>query len=92
MYSGELKVQAKRKTLAILQEGPNRILNLSRDLSVITDATLHDNKDEIRESSDKRNIIENDIMIFRKQIAREAGRYWKFYYIWGRPFENYIFW
>ena len=72
MYSGELEVQAKRKTIAILQEETNKILNLSRELSIMTDAIIHENKDGIKESSDKMNIIENDIMVLKKQITREV--------------------
>ena len=72
MYSGELEVQAKRKTIAILQEETNKILNLSRELSMMTDAIIHENKDGIKESSDKMNIIENDIMVLKKQITREV--------------------
>jgi hypothetical protein len=72
MYSGELEVQAKRKTIAILQEVTNKILNLSRELAVMTDAVILDNKDGIKESSYKMNILENDILILRKQISREV--------------------
>lgn len=72
MYSGELEVQAKRKTTAILQEETNKILNLSRELAIMTDAIIQDNNDGIRESSDKMSIIENDIMVLRKQITREV--------------------
>ena len=72
MYSGELEVQAKRKTIAILQEVTNKILNLSRELAIMTDAVIYDNKDGIKESSYKMNILENDILILRKQITREV--------------------
>jgi uncharacterized protein Yka (UPF0111/DUF47 family) len=72
MYSGELEVQAKRKTIAILQEVTNKILNLSRELAVMTDAVILENKDGIKESSYKMNILENDILILRKQITREV--------------------
>lgn len=72
MYSGELEVQTKRKTIAILQEETNKILNLSRKLAIMTDAILHDNKVGIRESSQKMSNIENDIMMLRKQITREV--------------------
>jgi uncharacterized protein len=72
MYSGELEVQAKRKTIALLQEVTNKILNLSRELAVMTDAVILDNKDGIKESSYKMNILENDILILRKQITREV--------------------
>lgn len=72
MYSGELEVQAKRKTIAILQEETNKILNLSRELAVMTDAVFLNNKDGIKESSYKMSILENDIMVLRKQITREV--------------------
>jgi uncharacterized protein Yka (UPF0111/DUF47 family) len=72
MYSGELEVQAKRKTIAILQEVTNKILNLSRELAVMTDAVILDNKDGIKESSYKMSILENDIMVLRKQITKEV--------------------
>ena len=38
----------------------------------MTDAIIQDNKDGIRESSDKMIIIENEIMMLRKQITREV--------------------
>ncbi|TVP39846.1 DUF47 domain-containing protein [Candidatus Nitrosocosmicus arcticus] len=72
MYSAELEVQTKRKTIAILQEEMNKFLNLSRELAIMTDAILHDNKVGIRESSQNMIIIENDIMMLRKQITREV--------------------
>jgi uncharacterized protein Yka (UPF0111/DUF47 family) len=50
----------------------NKILNLSRELAVMTDAVILDNKDGIKESSYKMNILENDILILRKQITREV--------------------
>ncbi len=72
MYSGELGVQTKRKTIAILQEGTNKILNLSRELAVMTDALFLDNKDGIKESSYGMSILENDIMVLRKQITKKV--------------------
>ncbi len=72
MYSGDLEVQAKRKTIAILQEETNKILNFSRELVIIIDAIIQDNEDGIRESSNKMIIIENEIMVLRKQIIREV--------------------
>ena len=72
MYSGDLEVQAKRKTIAILQEETNKILNFSRELVIMIDAIIQDNEDGIRESSNKMIIIENEIMVLRKQIIREV--------------------
>jgi uncharacterized protein Yka (UPF0111/DUF47 family) len=72
MYSGELEVQAKRKTIAILQDETNKILNLSRELAIMTDAIIQENEEGIRESTDKMSLIENDIMVLKKQITREV--------------------
>jgi uncharacterized protein Yka (UPF0111/DUF47 family) len=72
MYSGELEVQAKRKTIAILQDETNKILNLSRELAVITEAIFEGNDSKIQESFDRMNEIDKDIAILRKQITREV--------------------
>lgn len=72
MYSGELEFQAKRKTISILQEETNKILNLSRELALMTDAIFEENKTKIIESFEKMSIIENEIVILRKQITREV--------------------
>ena len=72
MYSGELEAQAKRKTLVILQEETNKVLNLSREITIMTDAIIQDNKEGIREFSDKMSIIETEIRMLRKQITREV--------------------
>jgi uncharacterized protein len=72
MYSGELEVRTKRKTITVLQEETNKILNLSRELAVMMDAVFLDNKDGIKESSYKMSILENEIMVLRKQITKEV--------------------
>lgn len=72
MYSGEMEVQAKRKTIAILQDETNKILNFTRELSVLTDAIFNENIQKISETHVKMNEIENDISIIRKQITREV--------------------
>ncbi|HEU5120622.1 MAG TPA: DUF47 family protein [Candidatus Nitrosocosmicus sp.] len=72
MYSGELEFQAKRKTIAILQEETNKILNLSRELAILTNALFEGNKAKITESFERMTVIENDITILRKQIIREV--------------------
>lgn len=72
MYSGEMEVQAKRKTIAILQDETNKILNFSRELSILTEALFNENTQKIRESYEKMNEIERDISNLRKQITREV--------------------
>jgi uncharacterized protein Yka (UPF0111/DUF47 family) len=72
MYSGELELQAKRKTISILQEETNKILNLSRELALMTDALFEGNKAKITEAFERMTVIENDMVILRKQITREV--------------------
>jgi uncharacterized protein len=72
MYSGELEFQAKRKTIAILQDETNKILNLSRELALMTEAIFEGNRTKIAESFERMNLIESDIAILRKQITREV--------------------
>lgn len=72
MYSGELEFQAKRKTISILQEETNKILNLSRELALMTDAIFEGNNTKITASFECMTIIENDIVTLRKQITREV--------------------
>ena len=72
MYSGELEFQAKRKTIAILQEETNKTLNLSRELALMTEAIFEGNNTKIVESFERMNLIERDISILRKQITREV--------------------
>lgn len=67
-----MEVQAKRKTIAILQDETNKILNFTRELSVLTDAIFNENIQKISETHVKMNEIENDISIIRKQITREV--------------------
>lgn len=72
MYSGELEFQAKRKTIAILQEETNKILKLSRELALMTDAIFEGNNTKIAESFERMSNVENDIVVLRKQITREV--------------------
>jgi len=72
MYSGELEVQAKRKTIAILQDETNKILNLSRELAIMTEAIFEGDESKIKQSLDHMNEIDKDIVILRKQITREV--------------------
>lgn len=72
MYSGELEVQAKRKTIAILHDQTNNILNFSRELAIITEAFFKGDNEGIAKCFEKTYIIEDDIMSLRKQITREV--------------------
>ncbi|MBA3749735.1 MAG: DUF47 family protein [Nitrosopumilus sp.] len=72
MYSGELEVQAKRKTIAILQDETNKILYFSRELAILTNAFCAEDKEKVLKCFEKMSEIDNGIIILRKQITREV--------------------
>ena len=53
MYNGELEVQAKRKTLAVLHDEITHILNAARDLSSLTDSLIKGTSKETEMSIDR---------------------------------------
>lgn len=73
MYSGELEVQAKRKTLAVLQDEINRILNSARDLSSLTTALIQGNEKEIQSCLGRMHHAEEEVENLRRKITREVA-------------------
>jgi uncharacterized protein len=74
MYRGELEVQAKRKTLAILQDEITRILNSSRDLSTLTTLLIKGADDkEIHQYLDRMRNTEEEVENLGKKITREVA-------------------
>jgi uncharacterized protein Yka (UPF0111/DUF47 family) len=74
MYRGELEVQAKRKTLAILQDEITRILNSARDLSTLTALLIKsgDEKD-IHQCLERMRHTEEDVENLCRKITREVA-------------------
>ena len=74
MYRGELEVQAKRKTLAILQDEITRILNSSRDLSTLTTLLIKGADDkEIHQYLDRMRNTEEEVENLGRKITREVA-------------------
>lgn len=73
MYSGELEVQAKRKAIAILQDEINRILNASRELSMLPELLMKRDKAAIKDSLEQISSIEEEVESLRRKITREVS-------------------
>jgi uncharacterized protein Yka (UPF0111/DUF47 family) len=74
MYRGELEVQAKRKTLAILQDEITRILNSSRDLSTLVTSLIRSGDDkEIHQCLERMRNTEEEVENLCRKITREVA-------------------
>lgn len=73
MYSGELEVQAKRKTLAILQDEIGKILNSARELSSLGKSITKGLTHEIQPTLDRMRIVEEEVDNLRRRVTREVA-------------------
>ncbi len=73
MYSGELEVQAKRKSLAVLQDEINRILNAVRDLSSLPELIIKADKSEVKQVLERIKNTEDEVEALRRKITREIA-------------------
>lgn len=73
MYSGELEVQAKRKTLAILQDEIGKILNSARELSLLGKSITKGLTHEIQPTLDRMRIVEEEVDSLRRHVTREVA-------------------
>ena len=73
MYSGELEVQARRKTIAVLQDEINRILNASRELATLPDLMMKKNKSGVKDTLEQIFSLEDEIENLRRKITREVA-------------------
>ena len=73
MYNGELEVQAKRKTLAVLHDEITHILNAARDLSALTDSLIKGTNKEIELSLDRMKNAGEEVENLRRKMTREIS-------------------
>ncbi len=73
MYSGELEVQARRKTIAVLQDEINRILNASRELATLPDLMMKKNRPGVKDALAQIFSLEDEIENLRRKITREVA-------------------
>lgn len=73
MYSGELEVQAKRKTLAVLQDEITKLLNSARDLSSVYGLIIKGDSKGVQVYLEKIQNTEEDVENLRRKITRDVS-------------------
>ena len=73
MYNGELEVQAKRKTLAVLHDEITHILNAARDLSSLTDSIIKGANNQTELSLDRMKNAGEEVENLRRKMTREIS-------------------
>jgi len=73
MYNGELEVQAKRKTLAVLHDEVTHVLNAARDLSSLTDSIIKGTNKETELSLDRMKNAGEEVENLRRKMTREIS-------------------
>jgi predicted phosphate transport protein (TIGR00153 family) len=73
MYSGELEVQAKRKTLAILHDEIGKILNSARELSSLAKGVTGGEAHDPQLCLDRIRIAEENADNLRRRVTREVA-------------------
>ncbi len=73
MYNGELEVQAKRKTLAVLHDEITHILNAARDLSSLTDSIIKGTNKETELSLVRMKNAGEEVENLRRKMTREIS-------------------
>jgi uncharacterized protein len=73
MYNGELEVQAKRKTLAVLHDEITHILTAARDLSSLIDSIIKGTNKETELSLIKMKSAGEEVENLRRKMTREIS-------------------
>ncbi|HEX2304799.1 MAG TPA: DUF47 family protein [Nitrososphaeraceae archaeon] len=73
MYNGELEVQAKRKTLAVLHDEITHILSAARDLSSLTDSIIKGTNKETELSLVRMKNAGEEVENLRRKMTREIS-------------------
>ena len=73
MYNGELEVQAKRKTLAVLHDEITHILNAARDLSLLADSLIKGTNKETELSLVRMKNAGEEVENLRRKMTREIS-------------------
>lgn len=73
MYNGELEVQAKRKTLAVLHNEITHVLNAARDLSSLTDSIIKGTNKDTELSLDRMKNAGEEVENLRRKMTREIS-------------------
>ncbi|HEY4674137.1 MAG TPA: DUF47 family protein [Nitrososphaerales archaeon] len=73
MFTGESEVQARRKTLSILQDETRRVFDSARDLSTAYSQLLAGKKTDLQNTYAKIRKAEDDAESYRRALTRELA-------------------
>jgi uncharacterized protein Yka (UPF0111/DUF47 family) len=73
LFSGEAEIQARRKTLAVLQDEVRRVLDASRELVQLYNALGKNDATGIQSSSERIRKAEEDTEQLRRMLTRELA-------------------
>jgi len=73
MYNGELEVQVKRKTLAVLHDEITHVLNAARDLSSLTDSIIKGTNKETELFLERMKNAGEEVENLRRKMTREIS-------------------
>ena len=73
MYNGELEVQAKRKTLAVLHDEITHVLSAARDLSSLTDSIIKGANKETELFLERMKNAGEEVENLRRKMTREIS-------------------
>ncbi len=73
MFSGEAEIQARRRTLAVLQDEVRTVLDAARDLSQAYNALIHNDQEGLMAAIAKIRKSEDDAESLRRTLTRELA-------------------
>lgn len=73
MFSGEAEIQARRRTLAVLQDEVRTVLDAARDLAEAFVFFLNDDVEGLKSTIEKIRKSEDDTESLRRNLTRELG-------------------
>ncbi len=73
MFSGEAEIQARRRTLTVLQDEVRSVLDSARDLAQAFDALVNNDPEALQASIAKIKKSEDDVESLRRTLTRELA-------------------
>jgi predicted phosphate transport protein (TIGR00153 family) len=73
MFSGEAEIQARRRTLAVLQDEVRRVLDSCRELSTVYLSLLNDDRQTVETGLERIKKCEEDAESLRRALTRELA-------------------
>ncbi len=73
MYSGEAEIQARRRTLAVLQDEARRVLDAARDLAQAYNSLVNGDKEGLQSAIERVRKAEDDTESLRRTLTRELA-------------------